>query len=305
MSKEALKIPYIPENADPSQWDTDRHVPKAEGGGYEKENYRVILPVEHMKHHGTLRIRPEHLEELKAGIDEREQFLKLRIKISNQLLAFERQTDHPRESIIEKLNEMLDNANSLELEARKTVEKLIIAIAPEDPLVAAALDIDGVGPMTVAYLAAYVDLEKAQYPSSVWAYVGYDKASHERYTKGTASGGNKTLRTALFRTADSMVKTRGAYREVYDKRKDRQSFSENIVKSRNTQGKLVEVAWKDTKPCHRHGDAMRVMMKHFLRDYWLVGRKIQGLPTQHMYVEEYLGHTTIIPPEARGWPIVE
>ena len=200
---------------------------------------------------------------------------------------------------------MLDNANSLELEARKTVEKLIIAIAPEDPLVAAALDIDGVGPMTVAYLAAYVDLEKAQYPSSVWAYVGYDKASHERYTKGTASGGNKTLRTALFRTADSMVKTRGAYREVYDKRKDRQSFSENIVKSRNTQGKLVEVAWKDTKPCHRHGDAMRVMMKHFLRDYWLVGRKIQGLPTQHMYVEEYLGHTTIIPPEARGWPIVE
>ena len=306
MAKENLKVPLIPEGDDPSHYDTDRHLPKASGGTYDPANYRVIRPVEHMEHHGTLRIRPEHLDDLKAAIDEREQYLKLRIKIDNQLLAFTRRTDRPpSEQALSELTGMKDLALPLELAARRSVETLIVALKTEDPLIDATLNIAGVGPLTVAYLSAYVDLTKAPHVSSVWAYVGYDKPSHERYTKGVTSGGNKRLRTALYRTADSMVKTRGAYRDVYDRRKDRQSFSEILTKSRNTEGRLVEIAWKDTKPCHRHGDAMRVMMKHFLRDYWVIGRRLLGESDDPMYVESMLGHTHITQPEERGWPIVE
>lgn len=305
MAKEALKKPYLPEGEIPSSWDTDRIVPKADGGNYDKENYRVVRPREHMERHGTLRVRAEHLEQLKSAIDAREQFLKLRNKISNQLLAFERRTDEPHEQDIERLSAMLEQAEAIELEARKEVTRQIKAIREEDMLVDAALNVKGVGPLSVAYLTAYVDLEKAAHASSVWAYVGYDKPSHERYTKNVAGGGNKRVRTALFRAADSMMKTRGAYRDVYDRRKLKTSNSMKVVKSRNTQGKLVEVAWKDAKPCHRHGDAMRVMMKHFLRDYWLIGRQLAGLPTSDPYVEFHLGHEHVTTPQEHGWPVIE
>jgi hypothetical protein len=59
--------------------------------------------------------------------------------------------------------------------------------------------------------------------------------------------------------------------------------------------------WKDTKPCHRHGAAIRKLIKHLLADFWFVWRNLEGLPTRPLYVEEYLGHTGIIRPEERGW----
>jgi hypothetical protein len=93
----------------------------------------------------------------------------------------------------------------------------------------------------------------------------------------------------------------GAYREVYDRTKLRLSVSEKVVKTRNTQGHLVESAWKDTKPSHRHGAALRAVMKHILADYWLVGRTLLNLSTVPLYAEAMLGHTHIIDPEARGW----
>jgi len=300
MGKEALKQGY----EHPALVDTDRAIPKAEGGTYVEGNFRIVDPVEHMKRHGTLRIRPEHLEELKAAIDIREQYLKLRNKIGNQLLAFKRRTDTDAKNEQGKLEDMHAQAEELEQSARKEIEADIKTIREEDPLVDAAMDIKGIGPMSVAYLTAYVDLEKAQHCSSVWAYVGYDKASHERYTKNVPGGGNKRLRTALYRTADSMMKTRGAYRDVYDRRKLKTANSVKVVKTRNTKGVLVELPWKDAKPCHRHGDAMRVMMKHFLRDYWLVGRLLRGLPISEPYVQAHLGHEHITTPEEHGWPVV-
>jgi len=75
------------------------------------------------------------------------------------------------------------------------------------------------------------------------------------------------------------------------------------VKSRNTQGKLIECAWKDTKACHRQGAALRAIMKHILADYWYVGRTLMGLPTNPTYAEAILGkagHKTI-DPKTRGW----
>ena len=74
-----------------------------------------------------------------------------------------------------------------------------------------------------------------------------------------------------------------------------------MVKTRNTQGKLIDAMWCDTKPSHRHGAAIRKMLKHFLADVWKVWRTIEGLPTPHLYVQEKMGHTHIVQPEQRGW----
>lgn len=146
-------------------------------------------------------------------------------------------------------------------------------------------------------------VDAASTPSSLWKYVGLHAPSYDRYVDGETSGGNKTLRTVLWNTANVMVKMGDncAYREVYDRTKQRLALSEKITKSRNTQGRLIECAWKDTKPSHRHGAALRAIMKHVLADYWMVGRTLYGMSTRPLYVQEVLGHTHIISPRERGW----
>lgn len=285
---------------DPSLVDVDRITERFRGGIYTPENTRALTPRAHMERHGIWRERDEWLDELKAIMDDRAQTMKVVLKLNNQLLAYRRQVDHMRESTEAFLVDTLEAAQlrlaKIDREATKHVK------ASPDPLVAAALGVPGVGPMSVAGLQVYVDLEKARSASAMWAYIGIDKPSHGRYEKGTAGGGNKTLRTMIWNTANSMTKNRKCpYRVVYDQTKDRLSVSEKIVKTRNTQGHLVECAWKDTKPSHRHGAALRAVMKHFLADYWFVGRELAGLDTRPLYVQEKLGHTGIVNPRERGW----
>lgn len=310
MSKRALKK-ALGAVGNPSLVDTDRIVQKAEGGTYEKGNVRLLRPRAHMKRHGTLRERPAVLAEIKSVIDDRAQTMKLVLKINNQLLAYQRRVDdrHPttEKFLTEQLEGIQTRLDAIDLDLRRLMKEY----EKVDALTAAVLSVKFIGPVTAAMLAAYVDLAKADTASSLWRYVGLDKPAHRRYElepgqdpkKGR--GGNQTLRTALYVMATVMwkgnKKSISAYRLVGDAVKARLAASERLVQSRNTQGKLVEVAWKDTKPGHRHGAAMRAMIKHFLADYWRVGREIAGLPARPLYVEEKLGHTSIVQPRERGW----
>lgn len=282
-------------------YDTNREIPKAQGGTYTKENTTVVDPVAHMAHHNNLRERTGAEDALKAIVDDREQKRKAYFKIANQLLAYERRVDFLQERTRAWLKKVQDKMEAEVKAVDKQLARAAAGLASVDPLAAAALGVKGIGPVTIAYCAVYIDLEKARYPSSLWSYTGLHRASHERYVKGEPSGGNKSLRTAMYTMAESQMKTKGAYRPVYDAVKRRLEKSKKITKSRNTEGHLVEVAWKDTKPSHRHGAALRAVMKHFLADYWLVGRTLRGLPTARLYVEEKLGHTSIISPKERGW----
>ena len=287
----------------PELVDSDRINPKANGGTYSDENTRIVNPIAHMARHGNLRLREESLKDLKSKIDDREQMLKLRNKMANQIRACKRRTDDLHTDTIEFLEQKLAEINKTLKDRESRVWKWITKHKKEDRLIESALGVRSVGEMTVAYCIAYIDLEKADHASSLWAYAGLDKSSQNRYSKGTAGGGNKSLRCALWNMAQSQIKGRGAYREVYDRTKERLSKSENMVDSRNTQGKLVNIAWKDTKPCHRDGAAVRAIMKHFLADYWYVGRTLAGLRTDPLYVQEKLGHTGIVKPTERGWKL--
>ena len=282
--------------------DTHRPHPKRKGGTYTDENTTVVNPIAHQKEHGTLRLRTNKNAELKMQIDAREQIMKLRNKVGNQLLAYKRHVDQLDPDTITVLESYLVENNKLIHQKTALIEKTLKSMIADDPLIAAALSVRAIGPITVAYCIAYIDLEKADHASNLWSYAGLHKASHERYEKGTAGGGNKRLRCILFNMAESQIKLKGPYRLVYDQVKTRLEKSEKIVKSRNTQGKMIECAWKDTKPCHRHGAALRAVMKHFLADYWMVGRKLSDLPTSPLYPEAMLGGThKTIQPEERGW----
>lgn len=182
--------------------------------------------------------------------------------------------------------------------------------------------------------------EKARHPSGVWAYCGLDKSSLDRYQKGVKGGGNKTLRTALYTMAESQIRhngpyayllyqefipafyrlsdeeiskmTDGKYKETIVKAREkrpwligrygRKDLSNETVRTRTTNNEIVVVPWKDTKPSHRRGTGIRKMMKHFLADYWYVGRTLMGLPTEPMYPEvKCSGDHRIVMPEERGW----
>jgi hypothetical protein len=280
-------------------FDTDRIEPKAKGGIYTDENTRVLDPIAHMKRHFIYRERTPELTELKILIDGREQIKKLLNSLNNRLLAAKRQTDQMdqvTEIWIKEQVKVVDKQLGLqERRIDKFIKKLNL------PIVKSMIGIKGLGTMTIAYLLVYIDIRKAEYASALWKYVGFDKPSYERYTKGEAGGGNKTLRTVLFTWADSGIRARSVYRTVYDNEKQKLENSMKVTKSRNTQGKLIECMWSETKPCHRHGAAIRKMIKHFLADFWFVWRTLEGLPTPDLYVAEKMGHTGIVKPQERGW----
>jgi len=308
MSKQSIKqsektcaLTGAPLSTNLSLIDTDRVLERYRGGTYdEPDNVRAVDPRAHMARHGILRERESSLETLKALMDDRRQLLKLEVKLGNQILAYDRGTD---EGITETRNHLVrshDETKRQRAEVDKMVSRLVKSY--DDPIVPAALGVPSLGEITVAGLLAYVDLEKARTASSLWAYVGLDKPSYARYEKGKASGGNKTLRTILWNTANSMTKNRKcAYRAVYDATKERLAASQQMTKTRTTQGHLVDSRWCDTKPGHRHHAALRAVMKHVLADYWFVGRELRGLDTRPLYAEEKLGHGGIVRPEERGW----
>jgi hypothetical protein len=280
-------------------FDTDRVDPKANGGTYTDENTRGLTPLAHMERHNILKIRTPELTELKVLIDGREQIRKFMNSLNNRLLAAKRQTDQMDQITEAWIKEQIKAVDKQMGVQERRIDKFIKKL--DIPVVKSMIGIKGLGTMTIAYLLVYIDITKAEHASALWKYVGFDKPSHERYTKGESGGGNKTLRTVLYTWADSGIRTRSVYRTVYDNEKIKLEVSMKFTKSRNTQGKLIECMWKDTKPCHRHGAGIRKMIKHFLADLWFVWRTSEGLPTTPLYVEAVLGHTGIIRPEERGW----
>ena len=288
-------------------FDKDRIQEKFKGGEYTDENTRAVDPVAHLERHENLRDRTDRLKELKTLIDAREQLRKTVNSSSNRLRALDRRTDDPDETTRKWLEQNRDETVEEIVKLDRRVVKALKATA--HPMVEIAMRIKCVGFVTVSYMLTYIDIEKADTVSSLWAYVGLDKPSHGRYEKNKKGGGNKTLRTALYTMAESQMKGQtdpekkryAPYRVIYDRAKLQKEQSNAIVKSRNTKGNLIEVAWKDTKDCHRHGHALRMIIKHFLSDWFFAHRTVGGLSTRPLYVEEKLHHTGIVQAKERGW----
>jgi len=292
---------------DPALLDVHRPLPKSKGGKYEKGNINILSPIEHMKIHGNYRERSEKLEKLKALVDDREQVMKLVNKINNQLKAVERRTDFLSPDTIQFLKKTLKECNEELKQRTKAVEKFCNNNFKDELIFKAVRTVKGIGPLTIAPMLVYVDPEKAKYPSSVWKYTGLHCPSHKRYQKGKTSGGNKNLRTALYRFAEDQLRLsryNPGYLPIYHETRERLANSDKIVETWVGKGKLEKRKWKDTKPSHQHGAAFRAMIKCFLADWWYVSRKLSGLPTPQTYAQAILGkNDSVINPSERGWTL--
>jgi hypothetical protein len=309
-TKEALKTTLLRNEQgqeaelDLSLMDIHRMVQKNEGGVYELSNCQVLTPEEHQRLHNNYVDRSEEFEELKSFMDARRQAMKAENGANNRMLAYKRNVDRLDENTLQFCAQQAEDAKKHRDGIDKKVLKAVNNFAENSEFLSQAIDIASVGPVTVAYCLVYIDLYKADTVSKLWSYAGLHKPNYERYQKGETSGGNKTLRTALYTFAESVMKNKNSpYRAVYDSEKAKKEVSEQLTWTRNTQGKLVQVPWKETKPGHRNGHALRQVMKFFLSDFHFVGRTLMGLPVRPVYAEDKLGHINISHPNNRGWNI--
>lgn len=157
-------------------------------------------------------------------------------------------------------------------------------------------EVRGCGPKISALIIALIDIHKAQYPSSLWAYSGYDvasdgqgrskKAQHlvprtylnkdgvEKETKGITF--NPELKKSLYLLATCFIKCGSTYAETYYHYKHRLEQHET---------------WKDRSKGHRHNAAMRYMVKRFLVDLYTNWRALENLPVAEEYSVAKLGKT--------------
>lgn len=290
--------------------DTHRPIPKSEGGVYD-DTTKVGLPVEHQDLHGnTPWLEDPDLIMLRAIMEDYRTCQKARMKIENQKLAVDRKMDVITPEIEEMFETVLGDISRHELMFKKKAVKQLEHV--KMPIVKILQGLSGIGPILVAEIITTIDIRKARYPSSLWAFTGYHTDYDKRYVPGVKGGGHKGFRSVMFNLGMCLIRAKHEiyWGQVYKRRKAKTSNSHKEVrhvhrlKGENGRNQVVKklTAWKDVNPGRRHNDALRVMNKHFLADLWFVWRTIEGLPTADLYVKEHLGHeSAIINPRERGW----
>lgn len=158
--------------------------------------------------------------------------------------------------------------------------------------------VPGIGELSIGYLEAFVDLDKATdnqgrvVISKVWRFCGYGDPD-DKGKKGQKRNYVESLKTQLYTLGMSIEKTRNIceskYGAIYDGVKERYANSERVTSEKQKNGIHSVVAWKDARPGHRRNAAIRRTVKEILKDYVIVRSALEGRAVRPPYSEEYLG----------------
>jgi hypothetical protein len=210
------------------------------------------------------------------------------------------------QSVVVMLCRQLQEIEAAEARMLKSLERAL----EDAPIYQKFLaNVKGIGPSMAGSLLSYIDIHKAQYPSSLWKYAGLDvgndgrgrsrRAEHlvdvtyqdkdgkEQTRKGITF--NPHLKTTLFLCATSFLKVgieRSPYARVYYETKHR--LESHPVYGVHNDGKEVEGKGR-IQPGRRHMMAMRAAQKRFLVDLYREWRALEGLPVAPEYSEAKLG----------------
>jgi hypothetical protein len=157
-------------------------------------------------------------------------------------------------------------------------------------------NIRGCGPTMSAVVISEINIAKARYPSSLWAYAGLDvvatdwrgrsrRKEHLRQIPYIDKDGKPATRLGI--TFNPLLKTKltgvlgpclikagsDPYKAIYDGYKHR---LESHPK------------WSALTKAHRHNAAIRYMIKRFLCDLYAAWRPLEGLETSPEYAEAKL-----------------
>lgn len=220
-------------------------------------------------------------------------------KITDGVKTFPRQASFKGDEVISTYTELCLISQYLDLETSEQQHfNRLGAVLKEYPVYISFLaDVKGVGPALAGVIISEIDITKAKYPSSLWAYAGLDvardgkgrsrKKEHLVESEYTDKDGNQAkkmgitfnpfLKTKLIGVLGSSFLRAGEnpYSKIYNDYKNR---LENHEK------------YKDVSKGHRHNMAIRYMVKRFLVDLHRNWRALEGLPVTEEYHDAKLGH---------------
>jgi hypothetical protein len=249
----------------------------------DRENQRLLKNIK-AEYHG-----------LAAGITKLKAEGRFKVKPKDTIIGpgdFE-PTNYLPEYVMLNLCRMHDGLEAQEDAAFRDVERNLAGV----PIWEKHLkSVTGCGPAMAGVLVALIDIRKAPYVSSLWAFAGLDVAADgkgrsrrkEHLIKRTYTNrdGQEDTRDSI--TFDPLLKTKlvgvlggclmrsgnAYYKGIYDNYKNRLEHRPD---------------WKGTTPGHRHRAAVRYMVKLFLADLWVAWRQLEGLPVTQTYAEAKLG----------------
>lgn len=221
--------------------------------------------------------------ELRQLCDARLQIQKMRIRLSNQIIAAE-DTDNITIQHESKLEYYFVGFRAQE----DKLDREIADLVKDYPIAKKLKNINGVGPILTGKLISMIDIEKANTASSLWRYCGLGVAEdgkRDRLVKGEKCKFNTNLKPVMYLIATSFLRCKNSpYKTLY------YQFKEYYQLNRS-----------DWTPMHIDLAAKRKMVKVFLAHLYMVWRKLENLPDRPLYVHEKLQHTMIYKPEDFGW----
>lgn len=194
-----------------------------------------------------------------------------------------------------------DRLKELEKEIAKEIEREIRDI----PIVRDyLLKIKGIGPVLAGGLISLFDIRKAEHPSSFWKYAGLhvENGKAVRRKRGEKTDYNPKAKVLAWKIGRSLLMSKNEfYIEMYEnvrkKESEKLNFPLEDPKRCPMYEECVKKLKKSQKPAcalHIHFRALRKIVKHFLADFHINWRKIEGLPVSPIYWER------IKPPDARN-----
>ena len=156
-------------------------------------------------------------------------------------------------------------------------------------------NVRGCGPTMSAVILSEIDIAKARYPSSLWAYAGLDvvAAAADQEWKGR-SRHREHLREIEYTNKDGKVAKRlGITFNPLLKTKLTGVLGPCLIKSGSQPYKAIydgykhrlesHPKWAARTKAHRHNAAIRYMIKRFLCDLYAAWRPLEGLPASPEY----------------------
>lgn len=220
-------------------------------------------------------------------------------RLTDGIAGFPKLRGFHGDGVIDTYTELCLVAQYVEIDSREQEQsKRIASIIKEYPIWKQFLEgVKGCGPLMTGVLLSEIDIAKARYPSSLWAYAGLDvahdgrgrskKVEHLVEREYVNKDGEVATRVGI--TFNPFLKTKllgvlapgflkageNKYSDIYREYKHR-------LENHDDHGEKTKG--------HRHNMAMRRMVKIFLVDLYTEWRKLEGLPVSAPYHEAKLGH---------------
>ena len=219
---------------------------------------------------------------LRTLVDLRTTIQRDRIAFNNRLRAIERGVDVAGERELGVYQRYHNRFSDLEAEITDDLRDL----AGDSQIIQRMCAVKGVSFTLAAKVVSLIDISRADHVSNLWRYAGYAvvDGKRERMHKGEKSHYNRRLKTACFQVAESFLKSRSPYSNVYYEAK-----------------KYYLANRPDWTKNHCHLAAMGKMIKVWLSHVFLIWRQLEGLPVNEPYVISHMGHVDYITPQEMGW----